>query len=59
MAGGKAALPPRWFIETAWHVHRLIVRASLGRKAYGLRAQVSGAPCSSPRKADAAASRGA
>jgi hypothetical protein len=35
MAGGKARLPPRWFIETAWHVHRLIVRTSLGRK--GLR----------------------
>src|SRR5215207_3007449 len=32
MAGGKARLPPRWFVVTAWHVHRLIVRASGGRK---------------------------
>src|SRR5918996_3152579 len=32
MAGGKARLPPRWFIKTAWHVHRGIVRASRGRK---------------------------
>jgi deazaflavin-dependent oxidoreductase (nitroreductase family) len=35
MSGGKARLPPRWFIVTAWHVHRLIVRASGGRR--GLR----------------------
>ena len=32
MAGGKARLPPRWFIKTFWHVHRRIVRASGGRK---------------------------
>ena len=32
MAGGKARLPPRWFVVTAWHVHRRIVRASGGRK---------------------------
>jgi F420H(2)-dependent quinone reductase len=32
MAGGKARLPPRWFVVTAWHVHRGIVRASGGRK---------------------------
>ena len=32
MAGGKARLPPRWFIVTAWHVHRRIVRTSRGRK---------------------------
>jgi hypothetical protein len=32
MAGGKARLPPRWFIKSAWHVHRRIVRASRGRK---------------------------
>ena len=32
MAGGKARLPPRWFIKTFWHVHRRIVRASRGRK---------------------------
>jgi hypothetical protein len=24
--------PPRWFVVTAWHVHRRIVRASGGRK---------------------------
>ena len=32
MAGGKARLPPRWFIKAFWHVHRRIVRASQGRK---------------------------
>ena len=32
MAGGKARLPPRWFIVTFWHVHRRIVRASRGRR---------------------------
>jgi F420H(2)-dependent quinone reductase len=32
MAGGKARLPPRWFVVTAWHVHRRIVRATGGRK---------------------------
>ena len=32
MAGDKARLPPRWFVVTAWHVHRLIFRASGGRK---------------------------
>ena len=32
MEGGKARLPPRWFIKTFWHVHRRIVRASRGRK---------------------------
>jgi F420H(2)-dependent quinone reductase len=32
MARGKARLPPRWFIVTAWHVHRRIVRATRGRK---------------------------
>jgi F420H(2)-dependent quinone reductase len=31
MARGKARVPPRWFVVTAWHVHRLIVRAS-GRR---------------------------
>ena len=31
MAGDKARVPPRWFVVTAWHVHRLIVRAS-GRR---------------------------
>jgi len=32
MAGGKAWLPPRWFIKTFWRMHRRIVRASNGRK---------------------------
>src|SRR5919106_6280455 len=32
MAGGKARLPPRWFIMTFWHLHRWIVRDSGGRK---------------------------
>ena len=31
MAGGKARLPPRWFVVSFWHVHRLIVRAT-GRR---------------------------
>ena len=29
---GKAHLPPRWFIEAFWRVHRRIVQASHGRK---------------------------
>lgn len=32
MAGGRARLPPRWFVVSAWHVHRLIVRSSGGRR---------------------------
>ena len=32
MAEGAARLPPRWFVVIAWHVHRLIVRASGQRK---------------------------
>ena len=32
MARGKARVRPRWFVVTAWHVHRRIVRASGGRK---------------------------
>jgi deazaflavin-dependent oxidoreductase (nitroreductase family) len=32
MTGGKARLPPRWFIKTFWHVHRRVVRASGGRR---------------------------
>jgi deazaflavin-dependent oxidoreductase (nitroreductase family) len=31
MAQDSARLPPRWFVVTAWHVHRLIVRAT-GRR---------------------------
>jgi F420H(2)-dependent quinone reductase len=32
MAGGKARVPPRWFVVTAWHVHRWIVRRTRGRR---------------------------
>ena len=32
MAGGEARVPPRWFVVSAWHVHRWIVRATGGRK---------------------------
>lgn len=32
MAGGKARLPPRWFIVGFWHAHRRFVRVSGGRK---------------------------
>jgi len=32
IAGGKARLPPRWFIKTFWDAHRRIVRASRGRR---------------------------
>jgi len=32
MAGGKARLPPRWFIVAFWHAHRWVVRAAGGRK---------------------------
>lgn len=28
----KARLPPRWFVVSFWHVHRLIVRASRSRR---------------------------
>lgn len=28
MAGSKARVPPRWFVVTAWHVHRWLVRAT-------------------------------
>jgi deazaflavin-dependent oxidoreductase (nitroreductase family) len=31
MAGGRARIPPRWFVVSAWHVHRMIVRSSGGR----------------------------
>jgi len=36
MAGGKVRLPPRWFVVTAWRVHRRIVRVSGGRKGLWL-----------------------
>jgi deazaflavin-dependent oxidoreductase (nitroreductase family) len=32
MARDKAWLPPRWFIETFWRLHRRVVRASGGRR---------------------------
>ena len=32
MAGGKARVPPRWFVVTFWHVHRLFVRITRSRK---------------------------
>lgn len=32
MARDTAGLPPRWFVVTAWYVHRLIVRATGRRK---------------------------
>lgn len=32
MAGDKVRLPPRWFVVTAWHVHRGIVRVTRGRR---------------------------
>jgi deazaflavin-dependent oxidoreductase (nitroreductase family) len=32
MAGDKARLPPRWFVVTFWHLHRLFVRATGGRQ---------------------------
>ena len=36
MAASAARLPPRWFIRTAWHAHRGILRASRGRKGLWL-----------------------
>jgi F420H(2)-dependent quinone reductase len=36
MAGAKGRLPPRWFVVTAWHVHRWIFRATGGRKGLWL-----------------------
>jgi deazaflavin-dependent oxidoreductase (nitroreductase family) len=32
MGKGKVRLPPRWFVVTAWHVHRWMVRVTGGRK---------------------------
>ena len=32
MGERKARVPPRWFVVTAWHVHRWIVRATKGRR---------------------------
>ena len=32
MTEGKARLPPRWFVVTAWHVHRWMVRFTGGRR---------------------------
>ena len=44
MAGGKARLPPRWFVVTFWHVHRRVVRASGGAGGCGVRAREGGRP---------------
>jgi F420H(2)-dependent quinone reductase len=55
----KARLPPRWFVVTFWHVHRLIVRASGGRmglwrprpgKYGGLRLTTRGRRSGKPRR---------
>jgi deazaflavin-dependent oxidoreductase (nitroreductase family) len=32
MAGSEGRLPPRWFMVSAWHVHRWMFRATGGRK---------------------------
>jgi deazaflavin-dependent oxidoreductase (nitroreductase family) len=32
MTEQKARLPPRWFVVTAWHVHRWMARVTGGRK---------------------------
>jgi F420H(2)-dependent quinone reductase len=32
MSEGKARLPPRWFVVTAWYVHRFIFRVTRGRR---------------------------
>jgi len=32
MAQDRVRLPPRWFVVTAWHVHRWILRSTGGRK---------------------------
>jgi F420H(2)-dependent quinone reductase len=32
LAGGKARLPPRWVVVSAWYIHRWIFRASRGRR---------------------------
>jgi F420H(2)-dependent quinone reductase len=32
MAGSEDRLPPRWFMVSAWHVHRWMFRATGGRK---------------------------
>lgn len=31
MPGDKARLPPRWFVVTAWYIHRFIFRATRGK----------------------------
>jgi F420H(2)-dependent quinone reductase len=59
VAEGKARLPPRWFVVTAWHVHRGILRASGGRwglwhprpgKYGALRLTTTGRRSGEPRK---------
>jgi len=50
-------------LSEARHAHELLASTASKRAGatggYGLRALISGAPCGSPRQADAAASRGA
>ena len=38
---GPAPLPPRWFIRTAWAVHRALYRMTGGRSAAGFGAEPS------------------
>ena len=59
MAGGKARLPPRWFVVTFWHVHRLFVRATGGRKGLWPPRPGKWGALRLPRGAGAAARRGA
>lgn len=30
-SGGRASLPPRWFVVAFWHAHRALVQATRGR----------------------------
>ena len=43
MSGDKARLPPRWFVVSAWHVHRWMIRATGGAWACGALVRGSGA----------------
>jgi len=36
MANGKGHLPPRWFVVSFWHVHRLWIKATRGRRGLWL-----------------------
>jgi deazaflavin-dependent oxidoreductase (nitroreductase family) len=59
VAADSARLPPRWFVVSAWHVHRWIVRATRGRlglwrprpgKWGALRLTTTGRRSAEPRK---------